>query len=607
VACLPSPTGVGQPTACTATVTDASSGSSSIPSGSANWTRSGTGAGSFSPASCTLTASGSSAKCSVTYTPASGTGNHTITAAYGGDVKHNAASGNVTLTVNSISASTLVVSAASGTVGGNTSLSAMLKKSDGTALGNKTVSFSLNGTSAGTAVTNASGVATLSNASLSGIAVGSYPGGVVATFGGDSAANGSTGSNTLTVNPACTAPSATTDPTAKSIIYGDNASFTAAASGNPTPTIAWQVSTDGGASWQPVSGESSTTLTLTKPTVSQGGNRYRAVFANDCGGTKTATSDPATLTVAKKTVTGSFTAEHKVYDGTRDATINGRSLDGAVEDDDVSLTDGNALFADKHVGTDKTVTGTGFELDGDDAGNYQLTGMATTKANITRKPLAGSFTANDKVYDGTRTATVKDRSLSGVISGETVNLTVTNPLFDTKDVGTDKDVTGDLGLSGADAGNYSVNGSHTTKAAITAWDAQGHGFYQPVGIANSTFIPAGSTPPAPAPSATTVWNAAKGGSTIPLKFNVYAGGVEKTSTSDVSGFSAVKLSACATGSGEDVVDFVTSGSTVLRYDTTDRQFVQNWKTPTVSGESCYRATATFADGSTLSAFFKLRK
>jgi len=111
----------------------------------------------------------------------------------------------------------------------------------------------------------------------------------------------------------------------------------------------------------------------------------------------------------------------------------------------------------------------------------------------------------------------------------------------------------------------------------------------------------------PAPSATTVWNAAKGGSTIPLKFNLYAGGVEKTSTSDISGFSAIKLSACATGSGEDLVDFVTSGSTALRYDTTDRQFVQNWKTPTVSGETCYRATATFADGSTLSAFFKLRK
>jgi hypothetical protein len=194
-----------------------------------------------------------------------------------------------------------------------------------------------------------------------------------------------------------------------------------------------------------------------------------------------------------------------------------------------------------------------------------------------------------------------------VIGGETVALTVTNPLFDTKDVGANKDVTGDLGLSGTDAVNYSVNGSHTTKAAITAWDAQGRGFYQPVGISNSVFVPAGSTSPLPAVNSSTVWNAAKGGSTIPLKFNVFAGGSERTSTSDVSGFSAVKLSACAAGSGEDVVDFVTTGSTALRYDTVDRQFVQTWKTPTVTGETCYRATATFADGSTLSAFFKLRK
>jgi hypothetical protein len=184
---------------------------------------------------------------------------------------------------------------------------------------------------------------------------------------------------------------------------------------------------------------------------------------------------------------------------------------------------------------------------------------------------------------------------------------VSDPLFATASVGANKDVTGALSLSGPDAGNYSVNGSHTTKAAITAWSADGHGFYQPVGIANSTFIPSGSTSQFPTPNSTTVWNVAKGGSTIPLKFNVFAAAVEKTSTSDVSGFTAVKLSACATGSSEDPIEFLTSGSTTLRYDTTDRMFIQNWKTPSVSADSCYRATATFADGSTLSAFFKLRK
>jgi hypothetical protein len=52
----------------------------------------------------------------------------------------------------------------------------------------------------------------------------------------------STGNGTLTVGAGCTAPSVTTNPTNQSITYGSNASFTAAASGNPAPTAQWQVS-----------------------------------------------------------------------------------------------------------------------------------------------------------------------------------------------------------------------------------------------------------------------------------------------------------------------------------------------------------------------------
>jgi hypothetical protein len=83
--------------------------------------------------------------------------------------------------------------------------------------------------------------------------------------------------------------------------------------------------------------------------------------------------------------------------------------------------------------------------------------------------------------------------------------------------------------------------------------------------------------------------------------------VEKTSVSAIKGFSQVKVS-CTTAPLDPVEEnFLTSGTTSLRYDTTDNQFIQNWKTPTVSGDTCYRATVTFADNSTLSAFFRLRK
>ncbi|TLY46249.1 MAG: hypothetical protein E6K59_01495, partial [Nitrospirae bacterium] len=82
---------------------------------------------------------------------------------------------------------------------------------------------------------------------------------------------------------ACTAPSITTNPSNQTVEYGQNATFSAAASGNPTPTVQWQVSTNGGTIWSDISGATSTTLTVTAPTVAQSGNKYRAVFTNSCG------------------------------------------------------------------------------------------------------------------------------------------------------------------------------------------------------------------------------------------------------------------------------------------------------------------------------------
>jgi hypothetical protein len=65
-------------------------------------------------------------------------------------------------------------------------------------------------------------------------------------------------------------------------------------------------------------------------------------------------------------------------------------------------------------------------------------------------------------------ATVTASLGSGVLSGETVGISATNALFDTRDAGTDKTVTADLELTGADAVNYTLNATATTTANITA-------------------------------------------------------------------------------------------------------------------------------------------
>jgi hypothetical protein len=83
-------------------------------------------------------------------------------------------------------------------------------------------------------------------------------------------------------------------PSNQTVDSGSTAIFTAAATGTPTPTVQWQVSTDGGANFSNLNGATTTTLTLPAVTPAQSGSKYRAVFTNACA---TVTSSAATLTV----------------------------------------------------------------------------------------------------------------------------------------------------------------------------------------------------------------------------------------------------------------------------------------------------------------------
>jgi hypothetical protein len=100
---------------------------------------------------------------------------------------------------------------------------------------------------------------------------------------------------TVTVNPASgtTPPTVTKQPGNQTVTAGQTATFTAAATGSPTPTVQWQVSTNSGATFSTLPGATSTTLSFTTDS-SQNGNQYRAVFTNSAG---SATTTAATLTV----------------------------------------------------------------------------------------------------------------------------------------------------------------------------------------------------------------------------------------------------------------------------------------------------------------------
>jgi hypothetical protein len=114
----------------------------------------------------------------------------------------------------------------------------------------------------------------------------------------NSAGTATTAAATLTVTTPTTAPVVTTDPSSTTVDAGGTAIFNAAASGSPSPTVQWEVSTDSGTSFSPITGATTATYSFTA-TAGENGDQYEAVFTNPAGN---ATTTAATLTVTNAPV-----------------------------------------------------------------------------------------------------------------------------------------------------------------------------------------------------------------------------------------------------------------------------------------------------------------
>jgi hypothetical protein len=126
----------------------------------------------------------------------------------------------------------------------------------------------------------------------------------------------------------------------------------------------------------------------------------------------------------------------------------------------------------------------------------------------------------------------------------------------------------------------------TRSYTVKAWTFKG--FYQPVDMNNTV-------------------NTVKAGSTVPIKFELFKGTTELTDTAKVNQpLKAQKVNCTSLAStGEDAIELTATGGTSLRYDTTGGQYIYNWKTPTGAG-TCYNVTITANDGSSQTAYFKLK-
>ncbi|HEX7132797.1 MAG TPA: S8 family serine peptidase, partial [Iamia sp.] len=231
--------------------------------------------------------------------------------------------------------------------------------------------------------------------------------------------------NQLEVDPE-PLPVVTDDPDDLTVDALATATFTAAATGG---TLArWERLPDGSATWETVSGATSTTLSFTAH-VADDGNQYRAVFANTSGGE--VTTDAATLTVdALDTVTTvsvsptnpsrgqDVTLTANVVPGTASGTVQ-FAIDGTDEGSPVTLSAGTAslVLSDLAAG-DHTVTAT-YSGDAD-----HLTSTDSADVTVTRNTSSTTIVEITSGVIGEDTPIDATITVTPVPTGGTVELTV---------------------------------------------------------------------------------------------------------------------------------------------------------------------------------------
>ena len=253
--------------------------------------------------------------------------------------------------------------------------------------------------------------------------------------------------------------SITNPPTSKT--YGD-ADFTVTAANGVTESTGnngkWTWTSSDDTVLEIISGANTATPTIKVKKASATGATLTVTYSSI---THYGTAN-VTIMVNKKdvTITG-LSAGSKVYDGNTTANATGTAvINGKVGSDDVTVTAGTASFDNENVGTDKTVTFTGYSLSGADAGNYNLKAQpASVTANIAAKEVTiTSLTAANRSYqkDNLSVALISG-TLTGVITGDTVTIDLTNAKGTMTDAnaGTGKAVTvTGVALGGADKDNY---------------------------------------------------------------------------------------------------------------------------------------------------------
>ncbi len=382
-----------------------------------------------------------------------------VVANFAGNTNYTSSSGTGDLTVAQGVATTVTAVSGSASFGGTATLTATLSSSTGNAgLANETVSFMLDGASVGTAVTNSSGIATLTGVPTSD-PVGTDPNGVVATFAGDTTYSGSSGTGDLVVSQAATNVTAVSGAAAS----GGTANLTATLTSNVTgvgiagETVSFTLN---GTAVGTATTNSNGVATLTGVANTEPAGTYPgAVVANFAGNTNySASSGTGDLTVVQgiaTTVTavsgsasfgGTATLMATVTSSASSAGIANETvsfmLDGASVGTAITNSSGVATLTgvptSDPVGTDPNGVVASFAGDTTFSGSSGTGDLVVSPADTTFMNVVGTGTvaSGTATLTATLTSTVTGAALSGVTVSFTLGTTTAPATTDSNGMAT---------------------------------------------------------------------------------------------------------------------------------------------------------------------------
>ena len=202
---------------------------------------------------------------------------------------------------------------------------------------------------------------------------------------------------TLTVTSPPSPPSVTTQPANGAVALGGSVTFSAAATGYPSPSVQWRVSTDGGNTWGDIAGQTSGSYTLNDATQAENGWEFRAVFTNSSG---SASTNAATLTVGSDSASPNWSGYEAT--GTTFSSVSGSwTVPPATCTPGVTSYSAAWVGIDGYSTSDNTVEQDGTDSDCTGSGAryyawYEMYGDVAVNGGFA-KPLPDTVSAGDQM------------------------------------------------------------------------------------------------------------------------------------------------------------------------------------------------------------------